>query len=181
MPKVTQTKHYPQADNWMWNYCQYLGSVLDVDGRPYDLGVWTSSDKIQISFAIVDGPIGGDYHSGSIYVDGVIQSHIFSWLKNSKLIPHQVAFKLAQQKGVFKNTLHHVDLEKINQYHTDIYKYMRDVVISDKECIAVSKTGEQKKVICSRDMSVDFTMAVYVFDAETFEEVDTRSIYYFIG
>lgn len=180
MSKVTQNKHYPQADNWMWNYCYYLGSIRDKDGRPYDLGIWTSADKKQISFAVVDGPVGGDYHSGSIYVDGIIQPHIFKWLNNPNLIPHQIAFKLAQEKGIFKDTFHHVDLEKIDQYHSDIYLFMRNV-IADKECIAVSKTGVQTKVICSRDMSVEFQMAVDVFDAETFEEINTRSIYYFIG
>lgn len=180
MTKVTQKKHFPEADSWMWNYCQYLGSIRDVDGRPYDLGIWTSSDRIQTSFAIVDGPEGGNYHSGSIYVDGIIQPHIFNWLTNSNLTPHQITFKLAQEKGFFKDTLHHVDLENLGQYHTDIYKYMRDV-ISDKECIAVSRQGVQRKVICSRDMRVDLTMAVHLLDAETFEEVDTRSVYYFIG
>lgn len=178
--EVFQKKSYPQADDYMWNYCTYLGSIRDTDGRPYDLGIWISSDNLQISFAIVDGPNSGDYHSGSIYVDGIIQSHIFSWLTNPNLIPHQVAFKLAQEKGLFENTLHHVDLNNVDKYYTDIYKYMRDV-ISDKECIVVSKHGIKRKVICSRDMSVDFTMAVYVFDAETFEEVDTREIYYFIN
>lgn len=178
--KITQNKHFPTADNWMWNYCRYLGSIRDVNGRPYDLGIWISSDKLQISFAIVDGPEGGDYHSGNIYVDGVIQSHVFNWLSNSNLIHYQIAFKLAQEKGIFKDTLHCIDLTNIDQYHTDIYKYIRDV-ISDKECIAVSKQGVKRKVICSRDMSVDFTMAVEVFDAETFDEIDTREIYYFIS
>lgn len=178
--KVTQNKFFPQADDWMWDYCRYLGSIRSTDNRSYDLGVWISPSKTEISFALVDGPNGGDYHSGSIYVDKIIQLNIFNWLKSTNLTIHQVAFELAQKAGLFKDMNHQIDLNNLNQYHTDIYKFLRDV-INDKECIAVSKTGAQTKVICSRDNSVDFTMAVYIFDAETFEEIETSDIYYFIG
>lgn len=175
--KITQNKHFPEADTWMWNYCHYLGSIRDNNGKPFDLGVWVSQDKKQISFAIVDGPEGGDYHSGSIYVNNVFQTNILNWLSNPNLFPHQVTFKLAQNKGFFEKTLHHIDLNNLHKYHSNVSDFIFNVS-SDKECIAVFKDGRKQKIICSRDNSVHFRTAVELFDAETFEDVSLLDIYY---
>ena len=31
--------YYPQAIDWMWNYCIYLGPWTDSDGTKYDMGI----------------------------------------------------------------------------------------------------------------------------------------------
>ena len=61
LPKLDNL-HYPNAINWMWNYCVYLGSDI-VDGEQIDIGFWLSDDD-RISAAIVYGENGGNYYSG---------------------------------------------------------------------------------------------------------------------
>ena len=57
--------HYPDAREWMWNYCMYLGPYTDSEGENYDLGIFVN-DHDDISAAIVHGNEPGDYFSGSI-------------------------------------------------------------------------------------------------------------------
>ena len=61
-------KYYPSANNWMWNYCTFLGQYTDVNGDNYDLGVLlkTESNLVisEFSFAIVYGNKPGNYISG---------------------------------------------------------------------------------------------------------------------
>ena len=56
---IVQTKFFPQADEWMWNYCHYLGSI-ELNGDKYDLGIHTSKDVDRYSFAIVYGDDPGE-------------------------------------------------------------------------------------------------------------------------
>lgn len=64
--KVVQKKHFPNADNWMWDYCKYLGSI-EYQGYKFDLGIWIPKGKIERpSYAIVYGNDAGDYISGHI-------------------------------------------------------------------------------------------------------------------
>ena len=56
---------YPDARNWMWDYCMYLGPYTDKDGHNYDLGCYFG-DSGEISAAIVCSNEPGDYLSGDI-------------------------------------------------------------------------------------------------------------------
>jgi hypothetical protein len=61
-------KFYPEADNWMWNYCTFLGKFTDSQGTNYDLGInishWIDGTP-DISDATVHSNIPGDYSSGN--------------------------------------------------------------------------------------------------------------------
>ena len=56
---------YPDARNWMWDYCMYLGPYTDKDGHNYDLGCYFG-DSGEISAAIVCSKEPGVYLSGDI-------------------------------------------------------------------------------------------------------------------
>ena len=70
-------KFYPEADDWMWTYCRFLGCFVDSSGRQYDLGV--HEDKIDPSYAIVFGPEPGDYCGGEIYPNNTGHIEGSSW------------------------------------------------------------------------------------------------------
>ena len=53
---------YPQAKEWMWTYCVFLGKYTDRAGNNFDLGVYVD-DHGYVSGAIVDGNEPGDYWS----------------------------------------------------------------------------------------------------------------------
>ena len=57
---------YPEALDWMWTYCLYLGPYTDEHGSNYDLGVFLDGSFGRASFAIVYGNEDGQYISGSI-------------------------------------------------------------------------------------------------------------------
>lgn len=59
---------YPDADNWMWDYCIYLGPYQNPEtGLVYDLGVYQHPDG-KLSMAIVFGNRPGDYLSGELSI-----------------------------------------------------------------------------------------------------------------
>ena len=43
---------YPEAENWMWNYCIYLGPYESVGARKYDLGVYVDPQGLLSSMAM---------------------------------------------------------------------------------------------------------------------------------
>lgn len=59
---------YPDAKDWMWYYCLFLGKFTDSKGKNYDLGVhfnnYTDLEKYKFSLAIVYSNEPGDYSSG---------------------------------------------------------------------------------------------------------------------
>lgn len=65
-------KFYPSANEWMWNYCTFLGKFTDSEGENYDLGIHINKGYIDlggsyvssISDATVHGEEPGDYSSG---------------------------------------------------------------------------------------------------------------------
>ncbi len=60
---------YPDAKDWMWNYCLFLGKFTDSKNRNYDLGVHFNSEELtthQFSLAIVHSNEPGDYSSGNM-------------------------------------------------------------------------------------------------------------------
>jgi len=63
--------YYPEAREWMWDYCIYLGPFTDSEGRNYDLGVHIykkdENSNPQLSAAIVDDNRPGSYCSGSLH------------------------------------------------------------------------------------------------------------------
>lgn len=74
--------HWPEAREWMWTYCIYLGPFTDRRGRNYDLGIYLSPaedyrsphDIDRVSAAIVYGPEDGNYISGPLYY-GTSEAH----------------------------------------------------------------------------------------------------------
>jgi hypothetical protein len=70
-------KFYPKADNWMWNYCVFLGKFSD-NGENFDLGIYVDKDG-DISDATVYSNTPGDYSSGEISPNGDI------WRENGEL------------------------------------------------------------------------------------------------
>lgn len=62
------TLYYPEAIEWMWTYCIYLGPYTDDAGNNYDLGVHINRGN-SLSAAIVYGPEDGQYLSGPITLD----------------------------------------------------------------------------------------------------------------
>lgn len=56
--------YYPSARDWMWNYCVYLGSFTDSEGKLFDLGIYLNQETS--SAAIVYGNEPGDYYSGDL-------------------------------------------------------------------------------------------------------------------
>lgn len=63
--------HYPDALEWMWNYCISLGKYTCPQGHNYDLGIWIDSRGC-LSNATVYSNEPGDYSSGdlSYRIDG---------------------------------------------------------------------------------------------------------------
>lgn len=63
-------KFYPQANEWMWDYCTFLGKFTDSQGNNYDLGVYIRHSVYNgeifttESEATVYGNEPGDYYSG---------------------------------------------------------------------------------------------------------------------
>jgi hypothetical protein len=56
---------YPEAREWMWDYCVYLGPYTNKSGENFDLGVYMG-EKDMISLAVVYGPHDGNYISGML-------------------------------------------------------------------------------------------------------------------
>lgn len=78
---------YPQAIDWMWDYCLNLGKFTDSKGVNYDLGVHFNGEELtthQFSLAIVHSNNPGDYNSGDMNYN----SHI-SEKKDSKTFLEQ--------------------------------------------------------------------------------------------
>ena len=63
--------HFPDAIEWMWNYCTYVGSFTDSSGNQHDLGFHleyiNDNQAPYITQAIVYGNEAGDYVSGRIH------------------------------------------------------------------------------------------------------------------
>jgi len=63
-------KFYPDANEWMWNYCTFLGKYTDKSGNNYDLGILIKADNNlllnEYSLAIVYDNIPGSYISSYI-------------------------------------------------------------------------------------------------------------------
>lgn len=73
IPEAQQVKHFPEADGWMWNYCEFLGSYTAPSGLKYDLGLWLggtsrcdSNGGVNPSYAIVYSNVPGSYISGPV-------------------------------------------------------------------------------------------------------------------
>jgi len=62
-------KFYPQANEWMWSYCTFLGKFTDKEGINYDLGVYIDTGVFvhsprNVCDATVHSNTPGDYTSG---------------------------------------------------------------------------------------------------------------------
>lgn len=58
--------HFPEAREWMWDYCIYLGPFTSSADRHYDLGIHINKDIGGISMAVVYGDVPGNYISGPL-------------------------------------------------------------------------------------------------------------------
>ena len=65
--------HYPDAIDWMWDYCLFLGKFTDSKGRNYDLGIHYNGDKfgseLEFSDATVYDNQPGSYSSDFMNLD----------------------------------------------------------------------------------------------------------------
>ena len=61
-------KFFPDANEWMWSYCTFLGKYIDKDGKKWDLGIYYRDNEILC--ASVYGNKDGQYTSGRITTDG---------------------------------------------------------------------------------------------------------------
>lgn len=55
---------YPEARQWMWDYCIYLGPFTDSEGKNFDLGIYMGDHCAHA--AIVYDNEDGRYHSGEL-------------------------------------------------------------------------------------------------------------------
>ena len=99
---IVNKKFHPVADEWMWDYCMYLGSSVYNENEQLDLGVHIPSEsKGCVSFAIVYGDEAGQYASGPIYTDSKFNTTVLNTLKHPKFTDHWDTYKLAKAAGVF--------------------------------------------------------------------------------
>lgn len=81
-------KHFPSADEWMWDYCTFLGQFTDSSGDNYDLGiVLGSSDRIiigEFSLAVVYGNDPGNYISGGNFKSTDHREFVIETLKRAR-------------------------------------------------------------------------------------------------
>lgn len=99
---IVYKKFHPAANDWMWDYCMYLGSCVYNEVEQLDLGVHISSEsKGCVSFAIVYGEEDGQYASGPIYIDSKFNVTVLNTLKHPKFADHWDTYKLAKAAGVF--------------------------------------------------------------------------------
>jgi hypothetical protein len=67
-PPQPQVVFFPDAHEWMWNYCVYLGST-ECNGKQYDLGVFVSEMRDEpLSLAVVYDNQPGKFISGYLPV-----------------------------------------------------------------------------------------------------------------
>lgn len=99
---ISSTKFYPNNQKWGEPYIHYLGSI-SINSVNYDLGIWMSENKADISLCLVQSEEVGDYQSGSIMKNNVIEQHTFRHIYASKL-PVKETVLLAQEQGYFNHT-----------------------------------------------------------------------------
>jgi len=56
--------YYPEAIDWMWDYCTPLGKYESLDGEKYDLGVYISKEEVVGAIVCSNRP--GDYLSPTL-------------------------------------------------------------------------------------------------------------------
>jgi hypothetical protein len=90
-------KFFPSADEWMWNYCTFLGKFTNSGGEKFDLGILLEGDiKGQWCAACVYGNTPGNYISGARFMylnkDGEMRDgleefeHIIEMVRRARLL-----------------------------------------------------------------------------------------------
>lgn len=74
-------KFYPSADEWMWDYCTFLGKFTDSQGNNFDLGIYIRHDVpkdsiLKYSNATVYNDVPGSYLSDSLQSNVKIEGWI---------------------------------------------------------------------------------------------------------
>lgn len=147
---IVQTKFFPQADEWMWNYCHYLGSI-ELNGDKYDLGIHKSKDVDRYSFAIVYGNDPGDYISGIIYdFKGNLNPHvIYQFKNNSAQGLYKLTYDLAVKAGLFINVQYIItDLDRVFSFQNNRHDFIGYVGHQFK---IYSSEGEPIVCTCEKD------------------------------
>ncbi len=84
--------HFPDALEWMWSYCTYVGSFTDSRGKNYDLGFAIQNDdfgsttNFELKQAIVYGNDAGKYMSGDLHDGNEISAELKRRLIYLKII-----------------------------------------------------------------------------------------------
>lgn len=85
--------HYPDALEWMWSYCTYVGSFTSSEGEHYDLGFhvdesFTGSDNnFRFTQAIVHDNKPGSYISGRIHDNFEVSAELKRRMILFKILP----------------------------------------------------------------------------------------------
>jgi hypothetical protein len=98
---MSEDKFYPFADEWMWNYCIFLGSFTDSEGNNWDLGVHISKRDF-VSGAIVHGNESGDYYSPSFDRESVERFFSPKMDDYGPIEAYRETYRRAKEKGLLK-------------------------------------------------------------------------------
>jgi len=83
-------KFYYKADEWMWNYCTFLGKYISSDGSKYDLGILLKTNNSLIindySLAIVYDNEPGSYISGFVFNEQTASDFQKETLRRARLL-----------------------------------------------------------------------------------------------
>jgi hypothetical protein len=83
-------KFYHEANEWMWDYCTFLGKYISSDGTKYDLGILLKTDDNLIineySLAIVYDNKPGSYVSSFVYDEKIAHDFQKETLRRARLL-----------------------------------------------------------------------------------------------
>ena len=90
----TNDLFFPEAKEWMWNYCTPLGKYISNTGELYDLGVYINPINKEVSAAIVYGNDPGSYLSGDLNLE------LFTDINYPHNLIYRETIQRAKAKGI---------------------------------------------------------------------------------
>ncbi len=71
--------HYPDAKDWMWDYCLFLGKFTDSESKNYDLGVHFNGEQFDKDYFFSDATVFSNepwcYYSGFLNLDQIVTNN----------------------------------------------------------------------------------------------------------
>lgn len=123
--KILMNKFYPNNVKWGEPNCNYLGSVIK-EGREYDLGLWVSEDKSDMSWFFVQSEKTGDYQSGCLLQSNKLYYHVLkSKYNDHSVLPVIEVVRQSQlQKFLNKTVLKNFNFNIKYIYGSDICQFL---------------------------------------------------------